>query len=361
MDRIFHPHSNLPPSRGKELWRAIAISETGWGAALVVLCCALFLAAPGKMVNGLLLGSMIALGAIGITLIYSILRFAHIAHGDYMTLGAYITLFLLTVGLPALGIDGTGFGPFTFGYPLLIALPITVAVCCAIAVAIDNSVYERLRERGTGLVTLSMVSLGIAIAVRGGIQMIWGTEPQKLPRVSKPFYHIDFEVALPGGGALPFDMRIPPDNIFLGLSAIALVGALYLFLNRTRTGKAMRATSDNIDLARITGINTTRIIQWTWIIAAAYAAIAGTLIAVSQAQMLPNSGWNTLIPMFAAVTLGGIGKPWGALVGGLLIGVTMEVSTEWITPAYKPAVAFTLMLLVLLVRPRGLFGDRGGS
>ena len=141
-----------------------------------------------------------------------------------------------------------------------------------------------------------MVSLGVAIGVRGAIQMLWGTEPQRLPRASKPFYHIEFEVALPGGGALPFDIRIPPDNIFLGLSAIALVGALYLFLNRTRIGKAMRATSDNIDLARVTGINTTRIIQWTWIIAAAYAAIAGTLIAVSQAQMLPNSGWNTANP-----------------------------------------------------------------
>lgn len=338
--------------------RTAAHSETGWGVAVAILCCVLFVAAPGKMVNGLLLGSMIALGAIGITLIYSILRFAHIAHGDYMTLGAYVTLFLLTVALPTLGIDGAGFGPFTFGYPLLIALPITVAVCCAIAVAIDNSVYDRLRERGTGLVTLSMVSLGIAIAVRGAIQILWGTEPQRLPRTSKPFYHIDLELALPGGGALPFDMRIPPDNIFLGLSAIALVGALYLFLNHTRTGKAMRATSDNIDLARVTGINTTRIIQWTWVIAAAYAAIAGTLIAVAQAQMLPNSGWNTLIPMFAAVTLGGIGKPWGALVGGLLIGITMEVSTEWMTPAYKPAVAFTVMLLVLLIRPRGLFGDR---
>lgn len=338
--------------------RTAAHSELGWSVALAALCLFLLLAAPGKVVNGLLLGSMIALGAIGITLIYSILRFAHVAHGDYMTLGAYITLFLLTVALPALGIEGQGFGPFTFGYPLLIALPITVVICCAIAIAIDFTVYERLRERGTGLVMLAMVSLGIAIAVRGVIQMLWGTEPLQLPRQTRPFYHLDFEIALPAGGALPFDIRVPPDNIFLGLTAIVLVGALYLFLNRTRIGKAMRATSDNIDLARVTGINTTRIIHWTWAIAAAYAAIAGTLIAVSQAQMLPNSGWNTLIPLFAAVTLGGIGKPWGALVGGLLTGVSMEVSTEWISPAYKPAVAFTIMLLVLLVRPRGLYGDR---
>ena len=338
--------------------RTAAHSETGWGIAVALLCCILFVAAPGKVINGLLLGGMIALGAIGITLIYSILRFAHIAHGDYMTLGAYITFFLLTVTLPALGIEGEGLGPFTFGYPLLIALPITVLACCAIAIVIDRAVYQRLRERGTGLVTLSMVSLGMAIAMRGALQMIWSTEPQRLPRASKPFYHIDLEVALPAGGALPFDIRIPPDNIFLGLSAIVLVGTLYLFLNHTRTGKAMRATSDNIDLARVTGINTTRIIHWTWAIAAAYAAIAGTLIAVAQAQILPNSGWNILIPLFAAVMLGGIGKPWGALAGGLLIGLSMEVSTEWISPAYKPAVAFAIMLLVLLVRPRGLFGDR---
>ena len=340
--------------------RSVALSELGWAVALAALCLIVLLAAPGKVVNGLLLGSMIALGAIGITLIYSILRFAHIAHGDYMTLGAYITLFLLTVALPALGIEGAGFGPFTFGYPLLIALPISVAVCCAIAVAMDYSVYERLRERGTGVVTLSMVSLGIAIAIRGAIQMLWGTEPLRMPRESRPFYHIDFEIALPAGGALPFDIRIPPDNIFLGLTAIVLVGALYLFLTRTRTGKAMRATSDNIDLARVTGIDTTRIIHWTWAIAAAYAAIAGTLIAVSQAQLLPHSGWNVLIPLFAAVILGGIGKPWGALIGGLLIGVSMEASTEWLSPAYKPAIAFAIMLLVLLLRPRGLFGDESG-
>ena len=338
--------------------RSAALGEWGWAAALVLLCVVVFVAAPGKVVNGILLGSMIALGAIGITLIYSILRFAHIAHGDYMTLGAYISFFLLTVAFPAIGIVGAGFGPFTFGYPLLIALPITVLVCCAIAIAIDNSVYQRLRERGTGLITISMVSLGIAIALRGAIQMLWGTGPIRLPRETRSFYHIDFEIALPTGGALPFDIRVPPDNIFLGLTAIALVGALYLFLNRTRTGKAMRATADNIDLARITGIDTTRIVHWTWAIAAAYAAIAGTLVAQAQAQLHPNAGWATLIPMFAAVMLGGIGKPWGALVGGLLIGVSMEVSTEWVSPAYKPAVSFAIMLIVLLVRPRGLFGDR---
>lgn len=326
-------------------------------AAGVHLAVVVALAAPGKVINGLLLGSVIALGAIGITLIYSILRFAHVAHGEYMTLGAYATLFMLTVVFPPLGIDSTGFGPFTFGYPLLLALPAAMAVVIGAALLLDLLVYRRLRARGSNLVMMAMVSLGIAIAMRGIVQAVWGTDPTRYPRVSRQFYHIEFDIPI-GAAALPFDIRVPPDNLFLGLMAVVLALALYLFLNRTRTGKAMRATSDNMELARVSGINTTRIIYWTWAIAAAYAAIAGALLAVSQAQLLPHSGWKVLIPLFAAVTLGGIGKPWGALAGGLIIGVSTEASTEWVSPAYKPAIAFTIMLGALLLRPQGLFGDR---
>lgn len=329
-----------------------------WLAAGVAVAVVVALAAPGKVINGLLLGSVIALGAIGITLIYSILRFAHVAHGEYMTLGAYATLFMLTVVFPPLGIDAAGFGPFTFGYPLLLALPVAMAAVIGVALLMDLLVYRRLRAQGSNLVMMAMVSLGIAIAMRGIVQVIWGTDPTRYPRESKPFYHIEFDIPIGAAAALPFDIRVPPDNLFLGLMAVILVLALYLFLNRTRTGKAMRATSDNMELARVSGINTTRIIYWTWAIAAAYAAIAGTLLAVSQAQLLPHSGWKVLIPLFAAVTLGGIGKPWGALAGGLLIGVSMEAATEWVSPAYKPAIAFTIMLGALLLRPQGLFGDR---
>ena len=323
------------------------------GAVFVVLA----LIAPSKVVNGLLAGSTIALGAIGITLIYSILGFAHVAHGDYMTMGAYIALFFVGFALPAIGLDGAGLGPFTFGYPLLIALPLAAAVTIAVAIALDIAVYRPLRRRGAGLVMLAMVSLGIAIAVRGAVQMLWGTESRMYPREGRPFYRIDFDLNV-FGGSLPFDIRIPPDDIFLGITAVLLVLGLYLFLTFTRTGKAMRATSDNLELARVTGIDTTKVIYWAWGIAAAYAAVAGTLLAVSQAQLLPIIGWKVLIPLFAAVTLGGIGKPWGALAGGLIIGVTMEASTEWASPAYKPAIAFAIMLLALLLMPRGIFGDR---
>jgi branched-chain amino acid transport system permease protein/neutral amino acid transport system permease protein len=318
----------------------------GWMAyAIGIAAIAVFFwfANANLIVNGLFLGGTIALGAIGISLIYGIMRFANIAHGDFMTLGAYVTFFLVTSLFPKIGIEGAGLGPFTFGYPLLIALPITMAIVAALAIALDVLIYRRLRNRGSSFVIMAMTSLGLAIALRGLVQILWGTSPEQYPRVSKAFYR------------LPFDIRVPPDSIFLAIAAIVLVVALYLFLNRTKTGKAMRATSDNADLARISGINTERVIWWTWAIAAAFAAVAGSLLAVSQAQLLPIMGWKVLIPLFAAVILGGIGNPWGALAGALIIGVSTEVSTEWINPAYKPAIAFTIMLIVLLIRPRGIF------
>jgi branched-chain amino acid transport system permease protein/neutral amino acid transport system permease protein len=120
----------------------------------------------------------------------------------------------------------------------------------------------------------------------------------------------------------------------------------------------MRATSDNAELARVTGINTEHVLWWTWAISAAMAATAGVLLAVFQAQLFPIMGWRFLIPLFAAVILGGIGNPWGALIGALIIGVSSEVSTQWLNPAYKTVISFAIMIVMLLLRPRGIFGVR---
>lgn len=298
------------------------------------------------VVNGLFLGSIIALGAIGLSLLYGILKFAHIAHGDFMTWGAYIAFFLLGTLFPRIGLEGRGFGPFTFGYPLFLALPLTMMALVATAIILDRVVYRRLRRRGISMVLLAMTSLGVAIALRGLVQVIWGGGTEQYPRLSKPFYQ------------LPMGVRIPPDWIFIGALTLILVLVLYLFLTRTKMGKAMRATSDNLELARVSGINTERVIWWTWAMSAALAATAGVLLAVFSAQLYPIMGWDFLIPLFAAVILGGIGNPYGALVGGLIIGVTAEVSTQWLTPAYKPAIAFLIMIVTLLLWPRGLFGVR---
>ncbi len=314
----------------------------------------------GLVVNGVFLGAIIAVGAIGLTLVYGILNFANIAHGDYMTLGAYVTLFLVGSSqtdtatwaargiFPALGIESeAGLGPFTFGYPVLVALPVAVAVVAAGAIALDFAVYRRLRDRGVNAVVLAMASLGVAIALRGLAQIIWSGDTQHLPRESKLVYR------------LPMDVRVAPDAIFVAIAAIVLVTVVYFVLTHTRMGKAMRATADNADLALVSGIDTRRVIWWTWGMGAGLAATAGVMLAVFQAQLLPIMGWRFLIPLFAAVILGGLGNPYGALVGAFVIGVASEVSTQWINPSYKPAVAFAILIVMLLVRPRGIFGSPG--
>jgi branched-chain amino acid transport system permease protein len=325
-------------------WRASYSVLTG----LVILLLLSFLSIIKLelVVNGLFLGAIIALGAIGLSLLYGILNFAHIAHGDFMTLGSYFALFILGMLLPSIGLENTGFGPFTFGYPLFLALPLSILALAAVAIGLDIGIYRRLRRRNVSKVVLAMTSLGVAIALRGLVQVIWGGETWQYPRLSKSFY------------MLPMGVRIPPDNLFIGALAIILVLALYLFLTRTKMGKAMRATSDNMELARVSGINTERVIWWTWAISAALAATGGILLAIFQAQLLPIMGWRILIPLFAAVILGGIGNPYGALVGALIIGVTAEVSTQWLNPGYKIAIAFLIMIVTLLVRPRGIFGVR---
>ena len=319
-------------------------------AAIVVLVFVLGLLPVFKMnlvVNGVFLGAIIALGAVGLSLIFGILNFANIAHGDFMTWGAYLSFFLIYTVLAPLGIEGQGLGPFAFGYPVLIALPVSVVMVAIVSIGMDIAIFRRLRDRGLSPVMMSMASLGIAIALRGLVQLIWGGEVLRYPRETRQVFH------------LPMDVRIPPDAIFIGIAAVALVAAVYLTLTYTRLGKAMRATADNPDLALVSGIDTRRVIWTTWAIGAGLAATAGVLLAVYQAQLLPIMGWKFLIPLFAAVILGGIGNPYGALVGAFIIGVASEVSTEWINPSYKPAVAFAVMILMLLFRPRGIFGGSG--
>lgn len=301
----------------------------------------------GLVVNGVFLGAIIALGAIGLSLVFGILKFANVAHGDFMITGAYVAFFFVDSFLPLLGIEGQGLGPFTFGYPLLIAVPFGAMAGALAAILMDSLIYRRLRQRRVNTAVLAMASLGLAIAIRGLVQIIWGTQILSFPRESRQVFH------------LPLDVRIPPDNLFIIAVAILLVAALYLLLTRTKMGKAMRATADNPDLALVTGINTQRVIWTVWAIGGGLAAVAGVLLAVSQAQLIPFMGWKFLIPLFAAVILGGIGNPYGALAGAFIIGITMEVSTQWINPSYKPAVAFAIMIVMLLARPRGLFGGSG--
>lgn len=295
------------------------------------------------IVYGIILGSIIALGAIGLTLVYGILRFANFAHGDLMAVGAYVVLFVIGWLLPALGLSGAPWHPLSFGWPMLAGLVVAMPVAGAVALGIDRLLYRPMRLRRVSPVILAMASLAMALILRSLIYITWGSD------------FIFYTTALRPAWLLPLGVRIKPDQVFILAVTATLVVLLYLFLMRTRMGKAMRATADNPQLALVTGIDTDRVITWTWMLGAGLAAAAGVLYGI-DAQLRPDMGWNFLLPLFAAVILGGIGNPFGALVGGLILGIAQQVSTAYLLPTYKPAVAFLLMIVILLVRPRGLFG-----
>jgi branched-chain amino acid transport system permease protein len=295
-------------------------------------------------VYGIVLGSIISLGAIGLTLVYGIVRLANFAHGDLMTAGAYVALFLVTGIFSWLGIPDIPFGPFSFGWRMIIAFPVSMAAVAFVAILLDQILYRKLRLKGSGSVMLAMSSLGAAFIIRMLILIVWGAD-------SLSYRPGVLEQAL----ELPLGIRIMPDEILILLIVLLLVVALHLFLKNSKMGKAMRAAADNQPLALVSGIDTERIIIWTWGIGAALAAAGGILYGI-DVQLNPYMGWDFLLPLFAATILGTIGSMYGALVGGLILGVAQQISTAFLAPTYKPAVAFIIMILILLIRPKGIFG-----
>lgn len=274
---------------------------------------------------GIVLGCIYALGAIGISLTFGILRFANFAHGDLMTVGAYLALTFVGMGWPV-------------GLSLIPALVGTMGV----ALLFDQVVYRQLRRRDPVILLIS--SFGTALILRSAVQLIWGSSNQ--------VYRTGIQLPWRFWG-----LRLRQDQLVIILGAVVLVFILHLFLQRTRVGKAMRAMADNVDLARVTGIDTEQIVLWTWGIGSLMAAAAGVFLGMDT-RLHPTMGWTLLLPMFAAAILGGIGQPYGAIVGGLVIGLAEEYSTLFISPAYKAGVAFAILVVMLVVKPTGLFGGR---
>jgi branched-chain amino acid transport system permease protein len=336
---------------------------TGPGLPLLFLGLGLWalIGRTDAFVIGVVTGSVLALGAIGLTLIYGILKFAHFAHGDAMMLAAYIAFFALTgvmVGertdtkvLPWTLSDLPGATKpilnFSFGYGLLIAMAIAAAIMVVVFIVLDRLIYRPLRRRGSGIVIFAIASLGVAIAMRSLILIFWSS----FGRFYVPGIRPTTE--------LPFGIRIVSDQVFIFWAALVLSALTYVILFRTRLGKAMRAMADNPELALVSGINTDRIIIWTWVIGGGLVGIAGVMLAL-QAQLKPELGFVLLLPLFASTILGGIGSPQGAFVGAMVVGITEEVAVTlgFISPGYKFSVAFVILILMLLLRPRGLFGAK---
>ena len=319
------------------------------------------------IIAGSVTGSIYAIGAIGVTLVFSIMRFAHFAHADMMTFGAFMVL-LLTMAFPGAGA--------IVGLPTpVIMLPLAMALTALIAVAIDKAFYKPLRAHGVKPIVLVIGSLGVTLMLQGVIRLFAGTSGQNLYMAGerKEIYRL----------ALPFEgVRAPivitEPQIILFVMTIACVVGLHLFLNRTRLGKAMRAMSDNPDLARASGINTNHIVAVTWVIAGGLAAIAGTLLAL-DVTFKPDLSFFLLLPIFAAAIVGGVGHPYGAIAGGFVVGFAETLAVfnwavllrpiqhlfpEWLDvprnlafvgTEYKIVVPFFILVAILVWRPTGIF------
>ena len=286
------------------------------------------------LVPGLTIGSVYALGAVGISMIFGILRFAHFAHGDLMTVGGYGVL------------TAVWFIPVN---PLLL-LPFGIALSIAAALAVDHFFYKPLRKLPT--IYTVIASFGVALIFRSLVQLFWSSGNQVFTSgVRMPVVLFD-------------TFRISELHMQVIVLTLIIAICLHIFLTRSKLGRAMRAVSDEPELAAVAGLDTERVIRWTWVIGASMAATAG-VFAGMDTSMHPNLGWNLLLAMFAAAVLGGIGKPMGAIAGGLIIGIAEETMTfTWlgdeplISPSYKSAVAFFIMVALLLFRPQGLFKGR---
>jgi len=301
------------------------------------------------LIPGLVLGCIYALGAIGITLTFGILRFANFAHGELMMAGAYITWTIMIVCNAMLGVAV---------HPLVAMLPAAVFVI-GLFLLTDKYCYRPFREQAT--IKVVMASFGMMLIFRSAVQVVWGPNQQTfVPGIAKPNSSLmaftrDIEMML----------LVPNKHLFIFVGTILIVVCLHYLLSRTRIGKAMRALSDSPELALVTGIDVEKVIRTTWIVGAVCALAAGVFLATDIQMLETTMGFRMLLPMFAAAILGGIGKPFGAVFGGLVIGLAEELSAyPWIggepllSPGYKTGVAFAIMVVMLIVRPQGLFKGR---
>lgn len=280
---------------------------------------------------GLVTAAVVALAAVGLSLQVSVTNFINFAYGDFMTFGAYIAYAVNAAGV-------------SFWLAVLIGGLATglLGVVCNIAV------FQPFVRRKARVITLLISTIGLSFIVQNAIVMIWGTSSQSYTvNIGKASHVGPF---LWSGG-----------DVVIIVAAFVLLLALHLLLRYTKFGKALRATSNNPDLALASGIDTGRVVMWTWMITGFFAAVAGVGLALELNELQPTNGFNELFVIFGAIILGGIGRPYGAMIGALIIGVLTEVSGMYFNASYKSSIAFALVVLLLLVRPQGILAARGKS
>ena len=321
------------------------------------------------IVPGVTYGSQLALGALGVTLIYSILRFSNFAHGDTMAFGATVTI-LVTWFFQT---NGIGLGPLPTA---LLALPFGILGCIALVLLTDRMVYRFYRAQKAKPVILVIVSMGVMFIMNGLVRFILGPGNRTITDGERFIISAREFKAMTG---LREGLALKTTQGITVITAVVVVVALFWFLNKTRTGKSMRAYSDNEDLALLSGINPERVVMVTWLIVASLATVAGVLYGLDK-SFKPFTYMLLLLPIFASAIVGGLGSPVGAIAGGFLIAFSeVTITYAWkkvlvyalpksleptglvqlLSTDYKYAVSFSLLVLVLLFRPTGLF--RGKS
>ena len=281
-------------------------------------------------VSGIKFGAIIAITAIGLSLIFGTTGLINFAHGELVTIGA-VTAFVLNAG-----VIGPGMG-------LIPAALLAIVVGALLGAGLERGLWQPLRTRGTGRIQLFIISIGLSLLLRNVVLVLFGSRPQPYPSYT-------IQEALVLG---PISIT-PRDLVITVLALLVLLGA-GLMLLRTRIGRAMRAVADDRDLAEASGVDVTRVTLYVWTLGGGLAALGGILFGLSEIVAW-DMGFRLLLLMFAAVILGGLGSAFGAMAGGLLVGLVAQVSTAWFPVELQNAWALGVLILVLLVRPQGVFG-----
>jgi len=313
-------------------------------------------------------GAQLALGALGVTLIYGILRFSNFAHGDTMAFGAMVAI-LVTWAMQAAGIS---FGVLPTA---LLALPFGIMATIGLVLGTDKLVYTFYRKQRAKPVILVIVSMGVMFIINGLVRFVIGPNEQRFADGERFIIKARTFKEMTG---LKEGLAIKTTQGITIVTAVIVVAALFWFLNRTRTGKSMRAYSDNEDLALLSGINPEKVVRVTWILVAALATIAGVLYGLDK-SFKPFTYFSLLLPIFASAVVGGLGNPLGAIAGGFVIAFSeVTVTYAWkkvlkylmpenlepsglvqlLSTDYKFAVSFVILLIVLLFRPTGIFAGK---
>lgn len=301
------------------------------------------------LLDGVLVGAILSLGAIGLTLTMHMLRFANFSHAELLSIGAYAALVfdaLFTALLPVLQ---TALPPLSLTWALSLATVLSMALTAASAIAIDRLIFKRVREKG-GELSMVFASFGVAMVLRNLIGLTFGLNTQLYSD------EIVFATVLSRDPLI----LVKPDQVFTLVAALALMFALHLVLSRTTFGYALRAVAENPALAQVSGINLQRMVALIWILGGSLAAVAGVFYGLTN-QITPVIGRDLVLPIFAATIVGGIGSIYGAVLGGFLVGIAANMALLILPSGYSPSVPFLILVAVLVLRPHGLFGEARAS